>query len=324
MLRDDTKLPAENIQFLFDDGGLGDNICRMSAVKYVRDHYKHVQLYVYVPDYFLELARHLVPGPRVTIRSYGKDKDLWVKAYASRRTTNDHHTTMKTHLVDHTFHVLADKAVEVEHKNYCRLRLNRIDVEDFALPEKYIIITTGFTADVREMLPEVVNKLSDYVISKGYTPVYLGSKKAIVGRPEVPNIEGVFKSEIDYSKGLDLIDKTSLLEAGKIISNAKCLIGMDNGLMHLAGCTDIPIVGGFTTVEPKFRMPYRHDELGWNFYPVVPDVSLKCRFCQSNWEFVYDHDFRSCWYKEQKLDTEIKCVKMLTAEKYIVELEKIL
>ena len=65
-------------------------------------------------------------------------------------------------------------------------------------------------------------------------------------------------------------------------------------------------------------MPYRHNELGWNCYPVVPPKSLSCRFCQSNWNLTFGHDFKYCFYDDYK------CVKMLEADLYIEQLEHLL
>lgn len=315
MLREGTNLKKEKINFLFSDGGLGDNICRMTTMKYIKEQYPHVKPYLWVPDYFLELARHLVPG--IQTRSFTLGKMFYDEKLPGRRTSDNHHDTMRSHLVDNAFHLLANKQVDIKHKNYIPLRLNEIDINKFHLSNKYVIITTAFTAPVREMLPEVVNKLSDYIKSKGYEVVFLGNRYSKVGAL-VDNIKGNLKEDIDFTKGIDLIDKTNLLEAGKIIAGAKALVGLDNGLMHLAGCTDVPIVGGYTTVEPIYRLPYRNNQLGWNCYPVVPEETLKCRFCQSNFDFIYDHDFRTCYYKDYK------CTKMLTAEKYTEQLEKIL
>src|SRR5207245_757155 len=114
------------------------------------------------------------------------------------------------------------------------------------------------------------------------------------------------------------INKTNLLESREIINKAKTIVGLDNGLLHIAGTTNIPIIGGFTTVEPKYRMPYRNNVLGYNYYPVVPPESLVCRFCQSNWTFTYEQDFKVCYYKDYL------CIKQLSADLYIKELEKIL
>ncbi len=108
------------------------------------------------------------------------------------------------------------------------------------------------------------------------------------------------------------------------MSKAKAVVGVDNGLLHVAGCTGVAIVGGFTTVRPEIRMPIRHNILGWNYHAVIPDKSLDCSFCQQDTNFLYGHDYRKCWYKEKKERTEILCIKQLTADKFKTILESIL
>lgn len=306
--------------FIYDDGGLGDHIARLCSIKYIKETQPHCIVHLWVPDFFLDLAKHLLPT--VIIKPFSKNKEF-NNELPGRKTSSVSHDTLKTHLVDHAFHVLANSMAPVEAKNYLKLNPSKIDICKFDLPENYVIITTGFTAEVREFYAKTINELVPYIKSKGYEVVFLGSEKSDVGLYDKAII-GAFNKHIDYSQGINLVNKTSLLEAGKIIAQSKTIVGVDNGLLHLAGTTEVPIVGGFTTVRPEHRMPYRNNELGWNFYPVVPPESLACRFCQSNWDFVYNHDFRQCLYKARGLDTEIKCVKTLTSDMFIKELEKIL
>ena len=95
------------------------------------------------------------------------------------------------------------------------------------------------------------------------------------------------------------------------MGGAEVVVGLDNGLLHLAACTPVKIVAGYTTVKPAHRMPYRVGELGYKVWPVVPDLALKCRYCQSKAGFVYKFDFRSCYYGDYE------CTINLSADKYI-------
>lgn len=309
----------ETINIVFNSDGMGDNVARMSAIKYLKDTFKFLTINLYVPDYFAELACNLVPGINVHRFSSGPKDYYKYPVYE----TKGKHTPMRTHVVDQAFHILCDMQPTDEQRNYCRLNLDKIDTSSFSLPEKYAIVCTGFTAATREMLPQTINEISKHLLSKGVTPVYLGSKVAKTGDKQ-DNIIGNFNNEIDYSLGIDLIDKTSLVQAGKIINGSKVIVGMDCGLLHLAGCTDVPIIGGFTTVNPLLRMPVRNGILGWNYLSVVPSESLKCRFCQSNWNFIYKVDFRFCPYVTSKQDTEIQCVKNLSSTKFIEKVNSIL
>lgn len=299
----------------------GDNLARMSAIKYIKETWKHVTMNLIVPDYFYDVAKNLVPG--ITVGKFSDGPKYWANGLPAVQTQNSH-DGLRTHLVDHSFSVLANKQVEIEYKNYCKLNTKDIDITKFNLPEKYVVVTTGFTAEVREMKAQVVNEVASYIKSKGYEVVFLGSKASSTGLVSQKILVGNFNSDIDYSVGIDLINKTTLLEAGKVIGQAKSIVGVDNGLLHLAGCTDTHIIVAFTNVAPELRLPYRNNQLGWNCTAIVPEKSLKCRFCQSNWGFDLKTNFTKCYYKENKMDTTIKCVDSMTSSKFIEALEKVL
>lgn len=314
MFRDGHRPRKEILQVTFNNGGIGDHIAYMSAVKYIKETFKFVEIHLFVPDFFFELAHNLVPG--LLIYKFSDIPKYWSDELPTKQTKNVH-STLKTHLVDHGFHLLCDAQPSIEKKNYCRL--TPVPISQFGLPASYCVVTTGFTAQVREMIPETVNVICEYLNARNITPVFLGSKSAPVGTKNFKLI-GNFNNEVDYSKGIDLIDKTSLVEAGSIIAGAKAIVGLDCGLLHLAGTTSTPIVFGTTTVESHLRVPYRDNVLGKNCYVVEPPKSLKCRFCQSNWEFMYKDnlDFKVCFYKDYK------CTQSLTADKYIKFLDVIL
>ena len=286
----------------------------MTAIKYIKEQCSHIELKLFVPDFFLEVAKNLVPNMSINpfSKKYKFNKDL-----GTLKTDCLQHDTLGTHLVDNAFHVLVNKQVSIEHKNYVKLNTKKIKIDKFNLPSKYVVVCTGFTAPVREWIPSSINGTVDYIKSKGYKVVFLGNKVTpVIGCAD--DIIGKFNLEVDYSKGMSLIDKTTLLEAGAIIGASCGIIGNDNGLLHLAGCTEVPIVGGFTSVNPSVRMPYRHNILGWNFYPVVPEESLECRFCQSDIPLYYNFNFTQCLYGDRL------CTKQLTADKFIEQLEKFL
>lgn len=309
------KFKTEKVNFLLDNGGIGDNIARMPAIKYLVERHPHLDPIVWVADYFFPVARNMLPN--VKFKKFSNNQQYNDKL-PGRSTGLQVFTNLKTHMVDHSFCLLANEIPLIEYKNYVKLNLDNINVDKFNLLEKYVVITIAYTAPIREFLPEYINEINDYVISKGYNVVFLGQRQTDAGvKGQI--ITGNIKEEIDFSKGLNLIDQTLLLEAAKIIQGAKTIVGLDNGLIHLAACTgDIPIVCGFTSVDPIHRMPYRNNQLGYNFYPVVPPLDQKERFCQSIWDFTFDHDFRFSYYCNNDL------IESVRPELYIEQLEKVL
>lgn len=318
MFRQDSnyKASSKNVNCVLMDGGVGDHVASLVALNYMLKTYPWIKFRIWVPDFLLEFSKHLLPGS-ARVKSY-KDMRLEYNPDLATKTTHwdGHVSPMKTHCLDYAFLKLCDENPSIEYKNYLQIKPDEIDILDFSLPDKYVVVTSGYTAAVREFPANHINGIVDYINSHGYRAVFLGQAQTKTGTMHV--IEGKFDETINLSAGINLIDKTSLLQAAKIMGNAKAVVGVDNGLLHVAGCTDVPIVGGFTTVSPEYRMPVRDGILGQNYYPVVPDKDLGCRFCQVRTNFLYGHDYKNCLYKDNL------CTKQMTAAKFIAELEKIL
>lgn len=316
MFRDGKFKKHEHINVQFDNGGLGDCIAQMPAIKYIRDYAPNVTLHCWTHDYFVDFAKKLCPG--VIIHGLSEAKKKFNPKLASVRMSHPQHTNLGSHMVDVGFHLLADKQVPIEHKNYLSLPTNNIKIDKFKLPDKYIVLSVGFTVPVREMLPSVANGIIDYCKGQNIPVVVLGNQITLASSGYT--IVGQFKEEINYQDTINLINKTNLLESAAIIARSNGIVGLDNGLLHVAGCTEAPIVAAYTTVRPEHRLPIRHNELGWNCYSIEPPVSLACRGCQSNMIHVYDHDFRKCYYDE----VIPSCVKLITADKYIEHIKKLI
>lgn len=318
MFRDPDKDRPQQVTLncLIADGGVGDLIASLVAVDYILKNYKWVDLLIWVPDYLKDFAKNVLPG----------NANIFNFTTASNKYNNklpgvstkwvSQHTPMKTHPVDYAFHMLCDEHVDYKDKNYLKVKFDKVNINKFNLPDKYVVFPVGASARTKELPVEVVNKLSSYVKDKGFTPVFVGKSEESVGYGDIKMEAKLLK--VDTSLGLDLTNQTNLLELAKIIQNSAAVCGMDGGVMHLAGCTDAKIVVGFTFVRPEQIMPIRNDQLGYNCYPIGQPESLKCRYCQSKMNYVYDHDFRNCYYDDYQ------CVKNLTADKFIEQLEKIL
>lgn len=317
------KPKTKTINVIHLDGGLGDHVAALVADAYILKQYSWITPLIWVPDYLKGFAQNVLPEGTF-VKSFSEMRGRYQPNKTTKTTKWDGHTSpMKIHLGDYAFLKLCDELPSIEHKNYLRVQFTNVDLQPIELPQRYVVFTVNFTAEVREFLPKHVNALTKYVLNKGYTPVFLGETKTKTGVAHV--IQGQVREEIDFNGAINLIDKTSLLQAAKIMQGSKAVVGVDNGLLHVAGCTDATIVGGFTTVSPEIRMPIRNNILGYNFYPVVPgELSHNCQGCQQNTNFLYGHDYRKCWYKEKKERTLIECVAAMTADKFIVFLEKIL
>jgi len=75
------------------------------------------------------------------------------------------------------------------------------------------------------MQAHAFNQMCDHSNSKNITPVFLG--KTSMDKRDIKVDE-----RMDFSKGVNFIDKTSLMDAAFIMKNSEMVIGVDNGLLH--------------------------------------------------------------------------------------------
>lgn len=312
MYRDNT-IHHNHYNVVLHRGGLGDFIAQLPAVKYILDNHKHIYVHLWCHDYAVDLAKVALVGydNNLTIYSMSDYKTKYNDKLLARSPYAHKIANLSMHLTDHAFTSIVYKTVENKYKNY--IKIDPIDVSHLNLPEKYVVITTGFTSDTREFLPQYVNGVSEYVLSEGYTPVYIG--KSFTTSYLDHGIKGNFRA--NYDNGINLIDKTNILEAHAIMANSTVVVGLDNGLCHLACMSDVPVVFGFTTVDPEHRLPYRHGVKGWQTSTVTPTKEeLSCIHCQSNMNFAPEsHSFTKCYYGDYK------CLELMSADKWIEQIE---
>lgn len=314
----DKKQNITHVNYVFDDLGMGDAIAALPALKYVYDFHQHVIMHLWIPDFFIQIVERSLPvdKKRVIIRPLSLFHKKWNKEYLTRSFKIFNGIQLATHPVDVAFFNFLNRQIDNSHKNYLSFDVSDQDITKFNLPKDYAIITVCYTTDVRQMLPEYINQIAVFLNEKGITPVFLGQEASYNGIDHV--IKGKVAEEIDFTKGINLVNRTTLLESKAIIEKAKCVVGLDNGLIHLAGtCNDVPIVVGYTTADPLTRMPYRSGVLGHNVYAVVPP-NLDCRFCQTQMNLTLRHNFVNCFYGDKQ------CVYDLKANLYIEKLKEIL
>lgn len=305
--------PIERFDIRFEKGGMGDSIARLPAVRYVA-RYEHIKsIRLFVQDYFVDFATYLLNDSKIKVFGLGEMERELTERPSNFGSWSDCtiHTTLRTHLTDHAFHTICDcQPIDPDAKLYLKVRYDLPNPLSLK-PGSYVVITTGFTAPVREWPAEEVNKVSAWCISKGLTPVFLGKNEvSFLGEHKT---QAYFSEKVDFSQGIDLINKTNLLDAAAIIRDALAIVGVDNGLLHVAGCTETPIVAGYTTVDPDHRVPYR---LYGMTYTIEP--RSECSYCQTKMQFVYNNDFRLCYYNDYQ------CIKTMNGERFIEKLERIL
>jgi hypothetical protein len=188
--------------------------------------------------------------------------------------------------------------------------LEEVDVSHYGIDfSNCAIFLTTYRDITRAWKGEEIQKVADYVLSKGITPVFVGKRGAI------SIWKTLAKTDFEFNGvGVDLIDKTTFKELYSVMNKAKVIFGIDSGPLHIAFSTNTPVVAGFTNVHPMYRVPFRGDARTESVFP----KNVDCRFCQSNWNLDF-HNFTKC---PRKLD-EPECTENMKAEYFIEAFEKL-
>ena len=314
------NLPTTPHCWILNAGSVGDTIASLPVLKYAINN-------IFIDNkYKVMTHEHLRPLfqfiPEDNIIYFGKGVELTephVVLYYYNVEDPEYQgvsgfNNLKTSLVDYVSIKFLSKLLPEEHKNYPKLDLSDTDISEFNLPEKYVCILSTALHKNRSLPRADVYRIANYLIKKGITPVFMGKSTRIIDTFGATPRYGI--SPPAKEGMLDLSDKTTLLQAAKIMDSAIAVVGADTGLIHLAACTDVPIICGYTTVDPDLRMPYRHGIKGWNFHVITPPKT-DCRYCASSM-YLSNISFNDCYQKE------FQCIDSLSAESYISILKDII
>ena len=329
-MRESWSPPKVHLNILSSNGGMGDLIARIPAIKYMLEASPHTSTTVYWQDYFVELARYLLPEhERLKHGAIGDAK--WNMARPIIEFDMERLTTLQLHLTDHAFLILMDQMPPDDESRFypaapvvVRAGLNYMMKDAGLATAPYIVFTIGYTSNTRRWPAAHINTLAKRVRQHGLTPVLLGTTKKLNVGLEGDYIKAGVDEDIDRSLFVDLVDRTSLIECLGIIQRARAVVGVDNGLLHLAHCTDVPVVAGFTSLDPKHRVPYRRWPGGragdWSVHGLtkVITASTPCingkPHCQSE-GFAINQDWRSCIFGDYACTLEMSSSQFETALK---------
>ena len=90
--------------------------------------------------------------------------------------------------------------------------------------------------------------------------------------------------DIDIPYGINLMDfpDSTIGKIRGLLKNAKALITMDSGILHVGGTTDVNIIQLGSSINPKFRAPYRKGTQDYKYFYVGGKCDL---FCASNLKY---------------------------------------
>lgn len=313
-------LPEETQMVLnihLNAGGLGDIIHCIPALNYVFKYHHHQKYRIWVPDYLLMFFKKVFPnkfiGPFSKAPTKADGKNTGIIAFNIGR-----HSSIHTHLTDYANYMILDMFPNNDEMREMPFYNFNTNIKHFKLKDPYVCLSPYYRNNLREMPVDTMEKISDFVKEKGYKLVILGNKSNVYNAKINLKTDGHGAHNLSGNHIIDLTGRTNILTALQIIEDSKVMITMDGGLLHLAALTKTPIIGGFTSVDPATRIPYRDGKLYEGIKIVEPEVD--CKYCQTNWCMTYNgqHEFDKCFFKDRQ------CVKEMTASKFLNHLKGIL
>ena len=293
---------------------MGDVIAAAPVVKYmIERYYQDPTSYRVVVKEMFKPFFHFVP--KENLQSYEDKENNWNIpngfAIATLNQAKVQHITRNTprimHLSQFAALKFANRYIKESDLNY--IPLLDVDVSSFSVDfSKAVILISSYRDLTRAWNSHSLLKTAKYIESKGFLPVFVGKTDMNMETDLIPKTS--LPNKIDF--GLDLRNKTDIPQLASIMKLSKAVCGLDSGPIHLAGTTSTPIICGYTSISPEFRIPIR--EVG-ETYPIVPDIP--CIGCESRWASHF-WNWEECYLKH------IDCCKNMTASKFIEHLSKIL
>lgn len=300
--RPGTELPVIRNAFVFQGAGMGEYICYLPAMIWIAKNCPWIHGRIFCAEYFVEFATQFFKDfPDWKILPLEKinqliEKNSILTGPGIQMGNKHYHQLMNGtggHLVDVGFMYFASKFPPPPCADiYPEVTFDKTDLPYPLSENKYVVFTTGAVSPARAVPGHYWNPIIDHVVSKHLVPVFLGKTEM------AKDFKVKFPSGCDYSKGIDLRDQTSMMTAAEIMKRAACVIGLDNGLLHLAACTDASIVAGYNMVSPSERRPNRR--AGKWIELSVSQEELACTQCQTNMKRMFPHNFKDCLYGDTK------------------------
>lgn len=307
-----SRVPFDPTVYAINSISMGDVIATAPVIKWAIDnlHPQGVDYSVLVFPQFQDFFEFV---PKQNLKPYGV-AHTFPNNYLIRYLNTlglpagtARNTSMRMHLSRFASLKLTDRLIDPKHLSYLPLR--EVPVDHYGIDfDKAVLIITTHRDEVRHWPKKEVEETVQWLLDNKYQPVYIGKIDNDPFWKDSP-----LKASFDPPPGgLDLRNKTSILELASIMKKSRAVVGVDSGPIHLAATTEVPIVCGYTNVAPEHRIPPRK---AGKFYAVQPGIG--CQHCQS-YTNMHTFDYGTCYLKT------IECVSQMKASKFISALKQAL
>ena len=221
-------------------------------------------------------------------------------------------TPKKLHLSTYASLAFAETVLPMDKVRYLPLR--KVPVNHYGIDfSQAVIIITSYRDTTRMWRAEDILEFAIQLKSRGLLPVFVGKTDSDLSLDH-KTLQSFSSLPDDISEyGVDLRNKTNLLELATIMGSSFAVCGIDSGPIHLAATTDVPIIAGFSLVSSEYRIPPRKP--GTTF--IALDSTIVCAGCESKWASAY-HNFDQCFFGHGD------CVKSISADRFMTHIDALL
>lgn len=326
--RPGTYLDPTPLNVLFIEGGLGDYIAWMPAIFKLIERSPQIEPHFFVPRWFIPLFRNFLASRKIRPKNLKlrpreeiTEDDLKVRWTIDPRLCSNHSINACGLHLNECGHVYFNRQLDYEGEYVRYPKFRHRDPEVPGLPKellrlrrtggKYFVLTPCSTTETRTLPRHVHQGIADFLLNQGHEVVLLGDTKFRSREP-------IRDNSPELRPGIhNFVGRTDLALAAHIIASAEGIIGLDNGLLHLAATTNVPhIFFAYNIASPFLREPtpaYGNTRV----HNILPENPPHCLFCQDNMRhFPATHSFSKCLYGDTK------CLDGLTSQRFIDAITK--
>lgn len=303
--RPNTQVKRWVINFILNEGGMGDFVNYSAALIWHAKHSPWVDGRIFVPTYLVAFYNDLIAesgwqafpserfhelveegssfiGPSIIIKGVNTTRQLLTClgahpfdiGFAYYPATQPTPEGVELPVLDYDYKKLLPKVKQ--------------------LKGRYAVIPCGFSFQSRLTVGRHINPIIEHLVAREITPVFLG-KRDLLGNGLATT---EFVDDIHYDKGLDLRNQTSVKDAACIMQHALLTVGLDSGLLHVCALMkDSRLIFGYNITTVAHRKPRRSH--GRTIDVAITADELPCIGCQSKWRNMAHHLYNDCYYKAE-------------------------
>jgi len=278
ILRKDEKFDTREINVFMNGGGIGDLLCYIPALRAAATDFPANKFHVQIPVSLMNVYKHFFGGSsNIYLTILGTPTERRdSKYFDAKGNLAQLHTTLGTNLIDYGFYTILDRAPKKWERGHAQFKFAPEDRDGS------VLLTPGYTAKSRMLPGTAWNAIADGLRARGCAPKWVGAETAL------------YPEGIDWNLAEDLRGTTpDLLDTARLIHKSGAVIGLDNGLIHVAAMTPTPIVVGYSSQLPELRQPMHAGELRPRTEIVKTDG---CNGCEARIRFNETVDFRECYF----------------------------